>query len=411
MFKDEYKAKFDSVSPDPAFRRRLEERMENMRGRNRKSVAFRTAIVVLAAMLALTAVGFATGAFQSVFGRMKEFYAKSPSSDYEHMEQMANSSAEMQTVRFESDVEAKVGIAQSYYNGKQLALGWVYATDGTKGDFFDRADAPSNLGEDMADMVNIPDLIGVSNFEQFQTKLDADGWAGFEWFSCYPGDHVYLADAQKTIGADGYEHVSDDALFYPETSASWNEEGGLNVVYEEFETPLPGAAQDQDPLTIARKMYCQRCWVIADGDKVYTGREPAERIELTFGIVRSEDYAQTEYAAEAQFRNHTATIQLTRTPIRAEFSVKNVVSDEWKEIWSAYGGYLHAPLNLAEDLIFDYEILVDGKKVIFDTDSFEGVEGMNGWFLLPTDAKQVAFRPVYANTGANAAEDVVIDLK
>lgn len=410
MFRDEYKMKYDSVAPDPAFRLRLEERIEEMQNKKRSPMLRRTAVVVLAAMLALITAGFATGAFRSIFSQMMGVFANGPTMDYEHMEQAARNSEEMQSVRFESGAEIEVGLAQSYYNGQQLALGWTYIADDTEHRFFDRESAPQELGEDVANMVNIVDLIGESNFAEFQRRLDEQGWVGVEWYDCYLSDHVYLADAQKVMGEDGQEHVSGDALFYPQTSHSWTAEDGLNISCEEYETPLPEAAQDKDSLTIARKASCRRCWLVAEGDKVYTGRDPAERVELMFEIVRSEDYVETTCQKEVQLPNHTAKIELTRTPIRAEFTVTNLISDEWKRIWSGYGGYLNAPLNLEEDVIFDYEILVDGEKVNFSTDSYAGAEGMSGWFLMPADAQQVTFRPVYANSGAHAGEDVTIDL-
>lgn len=257
--------------------------------------------------------------------------------------------------------------------------------------------------------VDLEEKLGAENAAEFERRFAADGWVGAAWYECYLGDQTYLAGFEKVVGDDGLEHAPDEALLIPETDCDWRQEGVM-LSYDEFETPLPEAVQDKESLTIARKVFCQMCWLIADGDKVYTGRGDAEHIELTFEIARSEDYVEMVYVNDAQFPKHTAAIELTCTPIRAEFTVTNQVSDEWKAIWDGYGGYLHAPLNLAKDVIFDYEILVDGEQVYCDETTFKGVEGKSGFFLLPTDAKQVTFRPVYANTAAHTDEDVVIDL-
>ncbi|MBQ9952048.1 MAG: hypothetical protein IJO98_07910, partial [Clostridia bacterium] len=195
----------------------------------------------------------------------------------------------------------------------------------------------------------------------------------------------------------------------PEMDCRWNE-NGVELLYEEYETPLPEAARDQDRLKIGRKVSAQMCWLIVEGDQVYMGQKAAERAELVFEIRRSEAYSEKAYHSNAEFESFSAKFDLNLTPIKAEFSVKNQVSDEWKTIWGGYEGYLHVPLNLEDDVIFDYEIWVDGSRIHFEESSYEGVKGIEGWFLLPENAQQVAFRPVYANSGAHSDEDVIIKL-
>lgn len=410
MFKDAYQRKYDAVTPAPAFRQELEGRIEEMQNKRKQGWVSRTAIVVLVAMLALTTVGFASGAFRSIFGSMTGVFQNGPTTDYEHMEAAADTNVFAQTVTFESGVNAQVSLEQSYYNGRQLATGWSLAVDDAKVEFLDRNDARVAAAEESALAINLEDKLGAEKAAEFLRRVEEEGWAGAAWFECYLSDSTYLAGLEKVVGDDGLEHAPDEALFLPETDIDWQEEGVI-LCYDEFETPLPEAAQNKDSLTVGRKAVCQQCWLIIDGDKVFAGRDSAERVELTFKIARSEEYAETAYEIEAQFPNHSAKISLIRTPIRAEFAVENQISDEWKAIWDGYSGYLHAPLNLEEDVVFDYEIWVDGEMTHYQTDSFRGAEGMSGWFFLPADAKEVVFRPVYANSGAQADEAAIIELQ
>ena len=407
MFKDEYREMYDAVKPDPEFRQRLEGRIENMQ-KKRNGWMPRTAVITLAAMLALTGAGLATGAFRSIFGGMMNTWQNGPAEDYAHMESAANTNVFEQTVIFENGISAQVRLEQSYYNGRQLATGWSVASD-AKAELFDKSDSRAADAEEGVLSVELGEKVGTETAAEFYRRFESDGWAGVAWYECYLSDQTYLADAEKVVGDDGLEHASDDALLYPETDHDWRE-NGVYLSFDEFETPLPEKAQDRERLLLARKVVCQQCWLIIDGDRVYNGRSPAERVELTFEVERSEDYVQTEHMIEAEFPDHSARISLVRTPVRAEFTVENRISDEWKAIWESYDGYLHAPLKLAQDIVFDYEIWVDGRQIYFQTDRYMGAEGMTGWFMLPADAKEIVFRPVYANSGARAEEDVTIKL-
>lgn len=409
MFKEEYKKKFDSVAPDPAFRLRLEERIEDMKDNRKRKRIPHTAIIVIAAMLVLTTAGFASGTFRSIFGSVKSLFANDPAVDYEHMEEVSEKEISSQIVKFENGAQIEVKLEQSYYNGEQLALGWSACPLGETVEFFEKDDVRVENSELVAGIVDLEKNIGTENAAEFWRRLEENGWVGVAWMHSYLSDHVYLAGIPEEMGEDGYEHAPDEALFYPESFAGWLE-NGVNLIYEEYETPLPEAAREQESLTIARKVSAQMCWLVVDGEQVYMGREPAERVELTFEIHRSEDYAEKSYRAEKAFERFSAEFELNLTPIKAEFSVVNRVSDEWKSIWDNYGGYLHAPLNLEADVVFDYEIRVDGTQVHFETKENNGVEGMSGWFMLPEGAQSISFRPVYANSGAHADEDVTIRL-
>lgn len=411
MFKDDYKKKYDSIVPDPQFRRRLEERIEDMQNGkiNRWMKRSATAVIVLGTMLALTTVGFATGAFQSIFSGMMNAFVNGPTVDYEHMEIVSNKGIAAQVVNFENGAQMEVKLDQSYYNGEQLALGWSSRPIGVRAEFLEKDDARVANCESGQWTINLEEKIGAEATAEFMRRVAQDGWAGVAWMDCYLSDHVCLADIPKKMGEDGYEHAPEDALFYPETNYRWKSDD-TELIYEEYETPLPEAARNQEQVRIARKVTSQMCWMIVDGDRVYLGSDEAERKELSFEIQRSETYSNRSYRVERSFDQFSAAFELNVTPIKAEFSVNNLVSDEWKAIWGSYGGYLHAPLNLEADIVFDYEIYVDGVNVEVDKRSYEGVEGMTGWFLLPADAQTVTFRPVYANSGAHADEDVEISL-
>lgn len=410
MFKDDYRKKYDAVTPDPAFRRSLEERIEIMKTRRNLGWMPRTAVVVLAAMLALTTVGFASGAFRSIFGEMKSMFAGRPTVDYEHMEDISERGIHSQVVSFENGSQLEVKLEQSYYNGEQMALGWSAEPSGVNAEFFEKGDARAEKCEPVDGIADLEEHIGEENAAEFMRRAAADGWAAVAWTDCYLSDHVYLADIPAVMGDDGHEHAPDEALLYPEVDCRWNEDG-VELLYAEYENPLPEAARNQDSLKLGRKASSQMCWLIVDGDQIFMGREPAERVEMVFEIHRSEEYAEKVYHVEHAFERFGAEFDLKLTPIRAEFSVQNQVSDEWKSVWAEYGGYLEAPLNLEADVIFDYEIRVDGAQVHVAEEAYEGVEGFSGWFLLPEGAQRVTFRPVYANSGAHADEDVTIELK
>ncbi len=413
MFKDEYKKKYDAIAPDPAFRHRLEERIEDMKNIEKRRWMRRStaAVVVLAAMLALTTVGFATGAYRSVFAAVANIFQGDPVVDYEHMQQQAATDFEHQTVNFENGLQADVALEQSYYNGKQLALGWSMKAGESNVRFLEKDDPLTAQSEEVVWSIELDEKLGAENEAEFMRRGQQDGWAAVTWYDYWLNDQSYLADRPGEVDpSDGRIHPPKEAQLLPESDVSWQDADGARISYQEIETPLPQAAQGKDSLWVARKVSCCQRWFIFDGEKTYSGSTEPQSVEVVFEIPRSEDYAEQTYQQQEKFPEFTADITLTRTPIKAEFEIVNHVSDEWKTAWAGYEGYLRVPLNLEYDLVFDYEILVDGKATDWESGEFNGTNGTKGWFLLPADAKQVTFRPVYANSGAHADEGMIINL-
>lgn len=410
MFEQDYREKFDAIVPDRRFRRQLEERISEMNKGRKKVGRPVCAAIVLAVMLMLTAAGLATGVFHSIFSRMQE----EETMDYAHMDAVSEKDLYSKKIRFDCGAEAEVRLEQSYYNGMQLALGWAVGDVVSRAEIIEGNDARAAQIERTEVYLDLSARVGEEMAKAFYERRNNEGWAGIAWYDVYLSDQVYLAGAPLDEGDDGRMHVAGSALFYPETTRTW-EENGLRLSYEDYETPLPEDAQERQSVGIARKISAMPMWYIENEDGAFIGYGEAERIEISFEVPRSEDFQERTHTAERTYDCYSAEVTLSETPIKAELAVENKVCEEWEQIWDGYSGYLNVPLGLSEDVVFDYEVWTDDGsgpvKAQHHNDKYSGVHGLSGWFSMPEGTKRVIFRPVYANTGTNEQNDIIIELE
>lgn len=424
----------DAFPPvDASFESRMERAFHAIREENdmRKfKNAHRIAVVAAILLLMTTAIGFATGLFQSAFSRMQtEGYAGSPQTDYEKLDGMANRQASSQTIQF-SGASAELTLAQSYYNGEQLAIGWMLKSDGAV-EFFEKDDPrfaqahPTQWTEtiDGVEQLCVENIDAEQRFPPetlgaIRDRIDDAHWAGVFWYDVWMGDGVWIPDApSQETGWDGSAIESDVTRLQPATDRRWAR-AGASQRYFECETPLPAAARDQQTLQIECSVYMRPTWLCYEGEignlQTYIGYGETETHTVRFEIPRGGDYQETTYRQTAVFPNHTADISIRTTPIYAQISIENHVPEAWRQAWAKHDGYYEPPLNLDADCAFNYEIWVrrDGEtRMALDLlDDPDGIERLNGQFVIPDGASEIILRPVYANTGAHADEDVVLEI-
>ena len=424
----------DAFPPvDTSFERRMERAFQVIREENdmRKfKNARRIAVIAAILILTTTAIGFATGLFQSAFSRMQtEGYAGSPQTDYEKLDGMANRQASSQTIQF-SGTSAELTLEQSYYNGEQLAIGWMLKSGGAI-EFFEKDDPrfaqahPTQWTEtiDGVEQICVENIDAEQRFSPetlgaIRDRIEDAHWAGVFWYDVWMGDGVWIPDAPShETGWDGSTIESDVTRLQPAADRRW-EQVGASQRYFECETPLPAAARDQQTLQIECNVYMRPTWLCYEGEignlQTYIGYGEKETRTVRFEIPRDGDYQETTYRQTAVFPNHTADISIWTTPIYAQISIENHIPEAWRQAWAKHDGYYVPPLNLDADCAFNYEIWVrrDGEMYLaLDLlDDPGGIERLRGQFVIPDDASEIILRPVYANTGAHADEDVVLEV-
>lgn len=423
MFREEYRARYDQVVPSDAFRRSLEERLCH----KRRPGPVRLVTVLAALLLALAAVGAAAGVFDSLFGRMeRDGFAGTPDTDYAELERRSDRTAQTQNAQFAGGERAELSLEQSYYNGEQLMLGWTCrALDAPR---FLEADAPelsklkptSGTSEDgdYYVAVNLEAQLDAQAFAEFQRRLKEKGWAAVEWTDAYMGDGVWIegvpSETENTW--TGETERFEDTRIAMVSRRDWEDEGVMRV-YEEAETPLPDAARNGESLTLTRKLYVQRRWYCVDETGEYFGEDDAQSETLRFTVQRSDEYQGRSFSVHADRENYSVDFELTATPVNARICVRQQSCAQWQAIYAAYDGKLHWPLNLSEDLVYDYEIWSDDGAdwtllcEALPLDRCEGLlENAEGSFVLPENARALIFRPIRANRGPDASGDVTLAL-
>ena len=414
----------DAFPPvDQSFERSMDAAFVRIRkeGHRRYGALPRRAILVFAVLgilLLTTTVGFATGLIQSVFFRMQEDgFAGMHTTDYEALSSMNSVNSSRQTVDFSEELSAVFSLEQSYYNGEQLILGWSYAGPEDV-EFYEKGDERFEEVERVDAGTDIESIFGKETVNAIYEKIVKDQWAGLFWYDVWMGDGVWLAGIQsQETGWDGSVTQHENTRLYPAAERIWYRLGEEGRYYE-CETPLPDAARNQQTLRILCKVYLQPRWVCFEGEvgnvAEYAGMGDVMAQEICFDIPLSGKYEEKIFECEAEFPGHTALVSVHTTPIYARLEVINYMPDEWKEAWEKHEGYYMPPMNLEEDCCFTYEVWVkkgeEMQLVCDQLDLIDSIERHDGQFVITDGTTEIVLRPVYANTGACADEDVVISI-
>ena len=428
--KKEWKNAFPPV--DESFKRSMDRAFVAIR--KERNMRYRTTIrrtVLIAAVLVVmtTAIGFATGLFQSAFSRMKiDGFAGYPTTDYDKLDTLADSDASRQRVTFSDGVNADFSLEQSYYNGEQLVLGWTYKGPETV-EFFEKGDKrfsevhPIERETIVDGHVQI-EYDGINVEEHFSPEVTSKiydcvvekHWAGLFWYDVWMSDGVWLpgVPSHETFW-DGTPIDEENTRLYSAAERNWNKVGAGQRYYE-CETPLPEEAQDQQSLRIMCKVYMRPTWMCFDGEignvKSFIGYGETEVHEIFFDIPLTNEYEKKTYQAEAAFPNHAAIVTINVTPIYAQIDVANHIPEAWRQAWADYEGYYVPPLNLEEDCAFNYEVWTecDGQteRVLDLLEDINGIEEFSEQFVIPDGASAIILRPIYANTGVHYDEELKI---
>lgn len=386
--------------------------------RNRKNVR-RTALLAAILVLLATAVGFATNFFQSTFFRMRmDGFAGNPTADYEKLDGMADSQGSSQTAVF-SGATAEVALEQSYYNGEQLILGWTFKGPDTV-EFYEKGDPRFAEVHSTGDVeeIDIQQRFSAETVDAIYNKVVQDHWAGVFWYEVWLDDGVWIPDAaSRETGWDGSEMEADDTRLYSAVERTWNRIGAGQRYYE-CETPLPQIARNQQTLRILCRVYMCPTWLCYEGEignvRASVGYGETEMREVFFDVPLSGKYEEKSSAVDAEFPNHSAAISIRTTSIYAQIDIAASIPEAWKQAWAKHEGGYAPPMNLDADCAFNYEVWArcgeETKQVLDMLDEIDGIENFTGRFVLPNGATELILRPVYANTGTHAGEEIVLPI-
>ncbi len=221
----------------------------------------------------LTGAAFATGTAQSVFSTMIGWYRGDDATKYEVIDELSNK--EEVSVTIPQMEDSLLTLSQSYYDGKQLMLGYTLNAH-VKPAKFDFGPEHENLDklvpvETETTVVNLSleDKLTADEYAQFMQTLEETGSAGVIFYDIYVSDHVLLEDGED-IGPYDYTELP-------------------NGVYMEFITPLAEAAQNQAELSIFFKVKCTPWYYYqnSEGAYYYCAADESEIVLIEFTIPRS----------------------------------------------------------------------------------------------------------------------------
>lgn len=410
MLQNRYRQKFDSIPADPDFRRRLDDKVNAAKHfpiPRRKTPA--TAIIVLIALLILaTGALAASGALKAIF--QQDIDAQTM--DFTRMNDHSTADPLVKTLEFTHGSSSVIRLEQAYYNGSQIALAWSLQRAPAELRFIDETDFVPAANQSRA--YSLYSWITPDAQQEFERRYSETGFACVTRTQCYMDDGLYFADA-SLLPADPSD--AEFLLFDTELMGSrtcWDE-GSIAYCFETSSNkPLPAIAQDQDSLSVTRYVYGVVTYFYRDSTGMYSGSFEKQCIPVTAKIVQTDSYAAQDIHLQADFPIHSADIHLTISPIQCNLSISNQLSQRQQDIWDSAAPEIQyrmidLPLNLAEDLPVRYDIFIDGTQLPQSPYWYDAY-GDEVQFVLPADAQTIVIRPVYANSGAHADEDVVIDL-
>ena len=419
MFRNEYRRKYDGIAPDPAFRRQLEERMDEMKNpgyiRKRKlTIALAAALV---ALLALTTGALATGALQSIFTKYLTEDQSQPEFDFAAIDGHSDLTPVCQTVYFLPEVSAEMRLEQSYYNGEQLALGLslrptqkLYALN----------EATFPVGEtEMLRTYSFPKWLSEAEQTALQQTFEDKGWAGVAWLDCRLDEGCILPGAVDSHSFEtspeacvvGMMRQPNLAHILCDHVAHWTDDG-TKYRFVSYDSMLPKMALGQQRLLFAQTAVGTVHYFTIDTTGYHIGQITDIYASAPFTVGQTDSYLENRYSASAIFPGHTADIELKTTPIQAVLTIRSHVSDLWSTQWLEYNDTEPLdPTRFSEDQLINYALLFDGKDEQTLNAHPGQLEEIMQFIAIPLGTKTLTIRPVYAHSGAHPDEDVAIHLQ
>lgn len=419
MFRNEYRRKYDGIAPDPAFRRQLEERMDEMRTpryiRKRKlTIALAAAFV---ALLVLTTGALATGALQSIFTKYLTENQPQPEFDFAAIDGHSDWTPVCQTVYFLPEVSAEMRLEQSYYNGEQLALG-LSLRPTQKLYALNEATFPGDETEPLR-TYSFPKWLSEDEQSALQQTFEDKGWAGVAWLDCRLDEARILSGAVDSYSFETSPEacvvctMREPALGYIfcDHVARWTDDGA-KYKFASYDSWLPKFALRQERLLFAQTAVGTVHYFIIDTTGYHIGQIADIYASAPFSVSQTDSYAENRYSASAKFPGHTAEIELKTTPIQGVLTIRSHVSDLWSKQWLEYANTEpFDPAWLSEDQLINYALLFDGENEQVLSAHHEQLEEIMQFIAIPRGTKRLTIRPIYAHTGPHPDEDVTIDLR
>lgn len=407
MFPNAYRTKYDAIVPRAEFRLRLNRQIAEARAPRRhgkRKIPAAVVVALIALLILATGAMAASGALTTIF---QQFLTRR-SLNYARLDQSAAENVLVETLAFANGGKAVVRLEQSYYNGEQLALGWSLRSDPQELHFLERDMLPAGCAATPAS--GFPSWVCDEARAEFDRLYSENGWACVSYLQCYMDSELYAFDESQPVPAP--EDADDFNLlgWTARSSTSWDEDGADYFIETLTREPLPDALRNRETLSLTHYVYGVCYYYYRDETGLYHMTGPKQCIPVTATVRKTDTYESRELHFSAEFPHHTAEITLTLSPIQAKIVIENAVDPRWMDVYNTCGANgFTPPLNLEEDIIWDYRILADGKPLAGTFTSF-GVTGKETAFMLPAGVDSIIIRPVYANTGEHPDEDVVLSL-
>ena len=419
MFQDEYRNRFDLISPSPDFQRQLEERMEDMRIRqsmNRRKISVSLALVILALLILATGALAASGVLKSIFSNYTEdlIFADNhiESLDLQTLASLLDPKPQTKTVEFSNGSTVEVCLAEDYFNGRILVLGWSMTHDPDETIFIDEANfAP---GSSNRKTEKTPAWVTDEALEEFARKFEQDGFACISYLTCEMDDYVFiLNDAQEPVDLeDGREPIR--AYVYGGNPKFWQEGNTTYMIDSEVYNGLPSAIANRDTIDVAHHISGVVHYYYQDATGCYTGNTDREWHLVPMTIRRNTEIEEKITESTAEFPDHTADITVCSSPIQIAVTIKSHLPEEDVQMWTEYyhanpGRLFTNPKNLERDVLEWYNLYINGKQMNAAWHAYPNT--LHELFITPAeDFDSIVLRPVYCNTGEHPDEEIVIDL-
>lgn len=416
MFANEYRERFDAVRPDAEFAARLKERMDDEMIRkyvNCRKMSLSVA-AALVALLVLATGALATGVLRSVFGNFREDLIFSEGFvadiDLQALSGLLDVEPQAQKVAFVNGAKAEVTLAEHYFNGRMLVLGWAMTND---------AEVPAITGQDEFvppkgnPVTALPSWIGEADAAEFQRRYEKEGWACVSYVEAEMDRYVYiLSDAAEPYDMlDGRGPVS--GYIYSGDPKEWQESGTTYMIDSEVHNMLPQQISEMDLIDVARHVSGVVHYCYQDETGIYSGVTEREWHMVRMPVARNTQIAEKVQISSVEFPNHTARIAVTASPVQIAISIESLLPEEdvqmYRDYMSEFGNPFIYPKNLENDIVDWYNLYIDGVKT-------EGGWHFNGrtqleHFIAPDKGfAELTLRPVYCNSGEHPEEEIVIQL-
>ena len=423
MFRNEYKAKFDAIPPDPEFRQQLEERIEDMKltHMNKRKLPAAAVAIVLALLVLTTGALAASGTLGSIFLKyltFDPFYSFAADGiDLVKLSEIVDWEPQTQTVAFSNGITTDVTLKEAFWDGEQILLGWMMNDSSHPVAFISKDKLPSTKNASPSE--HYPGIMSKDDQAEFERRFAENG------FACAAYTVLELDDENFFIMDAGF-NILDFTEVYPNDkrdivdciplggghATRWKEKDTTYIldIDQHISDKVKKHIAGMDPIPLTKYIRGTMYYYFRDETGSYFLNAGDEWHTVTFDVpLTAIETETTTFAVELP--NHTADITLTRSDLQLIVEIESHISEEDITMLQEYrkSSLDSRPNPLEKDILEYQELYINGEKSGILSD-MQGNYYSKFHVVVPDGCTQITIRPAYINSGEHPEEDITIDL-